>query len=139
MPAEAYIETPNELSTELADALAAPRPVHFAGKDYAVSPLNFNNLVAIEEKFGDLDNMDLSKVSTQRFVLWLILSQSDPELTEHQVGSLLTLQHLKDANGLILTVFRASGLAEDGTVEEAETPGKLEKGAAAKKKAASPA
>ena len=74
-------------------ALAPVNKITLAdGKEYELSPLDLNMLVAIEEKFGGkpLETLGNGKLATARFVLYLRLKDKNPSLTEEAVGKLVT-------------------------------------------------
>jgi|694.fasta_scaffold03391_3 hypothetical protein len=73
--------------------------------------LNLNDLAELEEKFGSLDSINFSKVSTLRYVLWLVLKKEDVALTLEQVGERFDLSNL---NKEIEPILEASGLRGDG-------------------------
>jgi hypothetical protein len=73
--------------------------------------LNLNDLAELEEKFGTLDSINFSKVSTLRYVLWLVLKKEDGALTLEQVGERFDLSNL---NKEIEPILEASGLRGDG-------------------------
>lgn len=96
-------------NTTLADTLARPRTATLAGKEHSVPVLNFNHLADLEEHFGALEDIDIGKISHQRYVLWFILSRSQPELTEQQIGESLTLDNGAETGAFIRKVFTLSG------------------------------
>lgn len=101
--------------SELSEALGRERVLTFDGKEFAVKPLNFNSLAVIEEKFGSLDALTFEKAADQRFLLWVLLSASDPSLTETAVGEMLTFEKLSEVVEFITAALRLSGLiSKDG-------------------------
>jgi len=119
-------------NTTLADALARPRTLTFDGKERTVRVLNFNDLADLEEKFGDLDSIDTGRVVTQRYMIWFILSRTDSELTEQQVGESMTLDKGREIGQFIKEVFALSGFrpSEAGVLEETPSPNAPEPDAA---------
>ena len=104
-------------STELADALAAPRTVVVGGCEMTAHLLTFNDLIVIEEQIGDVAFLDLSKISHQRLVLHLSLHTQ----SEEEAGRLLTVKDVVGAKSVITEILRASGLyndEEEGGAEE---------------------
>jgi hypothetical protein len=129
----------NDQTHELTEALGAPFPLSFAGKEWTIKPLTFNSLVLIEQKFGNVEDVDLSRIASQRFVLWVILNASDKSLTEEAVGDMLTLDKSAEVSGFIMEFFQRSGLVGKNQTEGKEA-GETEKNAPARKaKAASKA
>lgn len=112
----------------LADALARPRTLTFDGKERTVRVLNFNDLADLEEKFGDLDSIDTGRVATQRYMIWFILSRTDSDLTEQQVGESMTLDKGREIGQFIKEVFALSGFRPS---EETPSPNAPEPDAAA--------
>lgn len=87
--------------------------------------LTLNDLADIEEKYGSLDQIDLTKFTVIRYILWLVLRKDEPQLTEREVGDRFSLDTMRDE---IDKVMRASGLL-GGEVEGAA--GKSEEAAKA--------
>jgi hypothetical protein len=80
--------------------------------------LTLNDLADIEEKYGSLDQIDLSKFTVIRYILWLVLKKDEP-ITEREVGDRFTLDTMREE---IDKVMRASGLI--GADEAAGAEGK---------------
>lgn len=111
--------------TGLAEALAIPEKVTFAGKEWTALPLDFNDLGEAEQRFGNLETMDLDKITTQRYLLWLLLRKADPDLsaeereagqyrlTELQVGRMFTLDKLPEVGEFLQRMLMRSGLVPD--------------------------
>jgi len=68
--------------------------------------LTLNDLADIEEKYGSLDQIDLTKFTVIRYILWLVLKKDEP-ITEREVGDRFTLDTMREE---IDKVMRASGL-----------------------------
>ncbi len=98
--------------TQLCEALGAPKTIEFAGRAWSVRPMTFNDLCDLEDRFGDVANIDLSRVAGQRFVLWVIL-RGETGLTEREVGELLTIDQPEAVGEFIGEVLRMSGLTRD--------------------------
>ena len=85
--------------------------------------LTLNDLADIEEKYGSLDQIDLTKFTVIRYILWLVLKKDEGQLTEREVGDRFSLDTMRDE---IDKVMRASGLlggeadAPAGKAEEAK-------------------
>jgi len=82
--------------------------------------LTLNDLADIEEKYGSLDQIDLTKFTVIRYILWLVLKKDEP-LTEREVGDRFSLDTMREE---IDKVMRASGLL--GGADEADGAGKAE-------------
>jgi hypothetical protein len=80
--------------------------------------LTLNDLADIEEKYGSLDQIDLTKFTVIRYILWLVLKKDEP-ITEREVGDRFTLDTMREE---IDKVMRASGLI--GADEAAGAEGK---------------
>lgn len=106
----------------LADALARPQTIFFAGREIAFRPLNFNDLADLEERFGDLENIETDKIKDQRFMIWFILSRAEPTLTEEEVGAGLTLDKSRDVSSFIRHVFVLSGFRQEAAQGETPNP-----------------
>jgi hypothetical protein len=81
--------------------------------------LTLNDLADIEEKFGGLDKVDLTKFTVLRYILWLVLRKDDKTYDERAVGDKFSLDTMRDE---IDKVLRSSGLI--GNDEEGITEGK---------------
>lgn len=55
-----------------------------------------NAMAELEERYGSVDAafkaLDAGSIKATRFVLWAALQDSDPNLTEQQVGSLIDVE-----------------------------------------------
>jgi hypothetical protein len=80
--------------------------------------LTLNDLADIEEKYGSLDQIDLTKFTVIRYILWLVLKKDEP-ITEREVGDRFTLDTMREE---IDKVMRAIGLI--GADEAAGAEGK---------------
>jgi hypothetical protein len=69
--------------------------------------LTLNDLADIEEKYGSLDQIDLTKFTVIRYILWLVLKKDEPQLTEREVGDRFSLDTMREE---IDKVMRARGL-----------------------------
>jgi hypothetical protein len=85
--------------------------------------LTLNDLADIEEKYGSLDQIDLTKFTVIRYILWLVLKKDEPQLSEREVGDRFSLDTMREE---IDKVMRASGLlgaeteGASGKAEEAK-------------------
>lgn len=109
---------------ELVDALGKGKTLTFAGRDWTVRPLDFNDLCDLEESLGTLEALDLSTLKHQREVLWLTLRKADPtlpdeyrqrgqyKLTRQDVGAMLTAEELQkpETGEFLIEVLRMSGI-----------------------------
>ena len=86
--------------------------------------LNLNDLAELEEAFGSLDQIDLSRFGVIRRILWLVIRKSEVGLTEIQVGERFTLETMQEE---VTKVLRASGLlpAEDVAQGKVEATGEV--------------
>jgi hypothetical protein len=66
--------------------------IKFDGKDIDVSHLDLNQLIAVEEKFGSLAKLGQEiPVKVIRFLAYLVIHPSHPDLTEEQIGAKLDM------------------------------------------------
>ncbi|CAB4148403.1 hypothetical protein UFOVP529_3 [uncultured Caudovirales phage] len=77
--------------------------------------LNLNDLAGLEEQFGPLDRIDLSRFTVIRKILWLVIKKEEPEITEEQVGERFTIQTMQEE---VNKVLKASGLLGSDEVAE---------------------
>lgn len=82
--------------------------------------LNLNDLAELEEAFGSLDSIDLSRFSVIRRILWLVVRKSEVGISESEVGERFTLETMQEE---VTKVLRASGLLP---ADEANDKGKGE-------------
>jgi hypothetical protein len=84
--------------------------------------LTLNDLADIEDKFGGLDKVDLTKFTVLRYILWLVLRKDDNKMDERAVGDKFSLDTMRDE---IDKVLRSSGLIgnDEGGVSEGKAPG----------------
>lgn len=124
--------------SELSDALGRGTAVVFGTKTLNIEPLDFNDLLDLEEFTGeDADTLDIGEfISVKRnwlFFLWLVLRKADPELTpeerengqyrltEKQAGYLLKRDNHIEQLAMIKAAIGLSGLKEaDGKEAEGD-------------------
>jgi hypothetical protein len=104
---------------DLGKALGAPVTVSFGGKEYKISPFTFNDLAEIEDRFGSLGEIDLTRVKMQRFIVFLALRKHRPEMSEEGAGDILTLDAGAAVGEFIGSIMRGSGLTSENP-EDAE-------------------
>jgi len=68
--------------------------------------LNLNDLAELEEEFGPLDKVDLSRFTVIRKILWLVIRKGE-QVTLEQVGERFNLQTMQEE---VNKVLKASGL-----------------------------
>lgn len=99
---------PNELIKE-----PKGRTITLGGKEYQLSPLNLNVMVAIEEEFDcnlpDLGKLFSNKKTKQLTVMskliYILLKENYPKLTQVELGKMVIVDNLaeiSDAVGKIL-------------------------------------
>ena len=62
------------------------------GKEVELKPLDLNDLILLEKRFGDLNQLKSGAPLTleqARMLIWLLVRKSDESLTEEKIGSLL--------------------------------------------------
>jgi hypothetical protein len=70
--------------------------------------LTLNDLADLEEKFNTrLDQLDTTRFTVLRYIMWLVIRREEPGVTEHAVGERFDLQSLQVE---ALSVLRRSGL-----------------------------
>ncbi|MEO7718724.1 MAG: hypothetical protein ABIY70_21205 [Capsulimonas sp.] len=137
------------MSTELTDALGAPQPLTLGGKTYMVEPINLNDLVLIEQRQGDVDNIQATSIEELKFLLWIFMRKADLSLTtekrdlcdyqmtEDQAGKMVTLKMFADGSvaKFVRECLIISGLISEGPAKK--TPAKKQP-AAGRTSASSP-
>lgn len=119
--------------SQLSEALGKGTPVAFGSMILTIEPLDFNDLLELEEFAGvDADDLDISEFIKDRrsrlFFLWLVLRKADPALspeerergeyrmTEKEAGYLLKRDSTVEQLSLIKAAIGLSGL--EGSAEE---------------------
>jgi hypothetical protein len=69
--------------------------------------LNLNDLAELEEEFGPLDKVDLSRFTVIRKILWLVIRKSEDGVSIEQVGERFNIQTMQQE---VEKVLKASGL-----------------------------
>ena len=140
--------------SELADALGRGVNVTLGDKILCVEPLDFNDLVDLEEYSGiNADDLDMTvflvSSRNKRFFLWLVLRKADPSLTaeqreageytmtEAQAGRLLKFGSTAEQWALVHAALGLSGLKNEETAPEEDADPKPQPGKPARKKAQS--
>lgn len=135
--------------SELADALGRGTKVEFGTVTLSVEPLDFNDLIDLEEFSGqDADTLEIAEfIQSKRnrlFFLWLVLRKADPKLTseerergeyrmtEKEAGYILKRNSDTEQIALIAAAIGLSGLKEtedaaDPKPAPAEVPAKAKK------------
>ena len=75
--------------------------------------LSINDLADLEERYGAVDKIDFNKFTVLRYVLWLAIRKSEPEVDEREVGERFDIKSMQET---VTKVLRDSGLLP----EEAE-------------------
>jgi hypothetical protein len=69
--------------------------------------LNLNDLAELEEEFGPLDKVDLSRFTVIRKILWLVIRKGEVGISIEQVGERFNIQTMQEE---VQKVLKASGL-----------------------------
>lgn len=71
-----------------------------------------NAMAELEDKYGSIEEafekIKQGRISAIRFLLWCILIPDGEELTEKQVGSLISLDNLNELMDAIMDMFNTS-------------------------------
>ena len=89
------------------------------GKQYNLSPINLNVLVALEEEFnaglGELANTLMKRqASTLRSLLFVLLKDNYPELDKNKIGELITLDNMAEISNMVTDVLTSARVIEKG-------------------------
>lgn len=86
--------------------------------------LNLNDLADLEEQFGSLDKVDLSRFAVVRKILWLVMRKDEPEITLEQCGERFNIQTMQEE---VSKVLKASGLigSDDTSSGKEEATGEV--------------
>lgn len=68
------------------------------------------NIATIED--ANLDIANLSNVKNLRKMIWLVLKEDNPGLSEEKIGKLVTFSMLKDSSSFMKSVFLLLGVDE---------------------------
>ena len=82
------------------------------GKEYILREPNLSTLDAV-----DIDLADIAKTSNVRKLLFIMIKEDQPEMTEDQVGRLVTFSMLKDTSPVMKTIFSILGVKNEKNVE----------------------
>jgi len=64
------------------------KKINIKGREFVLHPLTLNDFCELEAEFGE-DWQNKAGMRFTRFMLWLRLRKSDPDLTLEQVGELI--------------------------------------------------
>ncbi len=113
--------------SELRNLIGKDSRIEFAGNVWYVSALTFNDLCDLEDKFGDVASIDLSKASTQRYLLWLCLRDAEGSKerfeNEYVIGEKLGISDPKQTADFVANVFRLCGLLGNDDTNGADAAG----------------
>ena len=104
-------------ATTVTSALGiTPPTVTLGGREFKIEPLDFNDLIVIEEDRGNLAEF-LAEVTALnlralRYFFWLLLRKTEPELTQEDAGRLIPIQE-SEMLLLLAQMLRAAGLVGD--------------------------
>ena len=74
---------------------SAPKRITLGDREYELRPLNFNDLVIAERDWNTVaelfERAQRGSLRAVRYLLWLMLRKSDPDLTEEGVGELIPM------------------------------------------------
>lgn len=84
--------------------------------------LNLNDLSELEEEYGSLDRIDLSRFAVIRKILWLVIRKDEPGVTLESVGERFNIQTMQEE---VNKVLKASGLlgSDEATEGKGEATG----------------
>ena len=84
--------------------------------------LNLNDLSELEEEYGSLDKIDLSRFSIIRKILWMVIRKEEPAVTLDEVGERFNIQTMQEE---VNKVLKASGLlgGDEATEGKGEATG----------------
>lgn len=84
--------------------------------------LNLNDLAELEEEYGSLDKIDLSRFAVIRKILWMVIRKEEPAVTLEAVGERFNIQTMQEE---VNKVLKASGLlgSDEATEGKGEATG----------------
>lgn len=117
----------------MSDVRNKPAALELKGRVYELN-LTLNLIDILQERYGDLNEVfeKVKHVKELRWILWAFLTEATeihnddhpedlwPELTEKQVGRMITPDNMHQMNEAMLNVFRLSAPEPDDTEEETE-------------------
>ena len=78
------------------------KEIEIDGKTYKIAALNLNDLVELEEEWGEGNfEKKLATMKGNRHVLWKSLKKCHPDITEAEVGELFDISIINELGGLI--------------------------------------
>ncbi len=103
-------------ATRLRDALPLPTRVTVRGVEVEIRELTLQDLAELEAQGHDTGEVTMTLqaggVQALRYLVWLLLRQSEPDLTLEEAGQLVPFEELQRVGegGLIDTLLLAAGL-----------------------------
>jgi hypothetical protein len=100
-------------------------PVQLDGKGFFIRELDLNDLIDLEKRGFDVEQIQSSNMEQARLIAWLALRKSDPDLTdeeresgkykitERRVGELLTMRFMRQNPTFIHDILLRSGFISD--------------------------
>ena len=75
-----------------------PKIITIEGQEYKLQPLNLNMMEQVEDKFDAAwdELVGKMRIKVLRYILYTCLKLNHPDLTEEQVGEMVTADSLMD-------------------------------------------
>jgi hypothetical protein len=76
------------------------RKIELGGRTWNVKDFSLNDLCSAEEKLGE-DSTQWAGLKAVRYLVWLKLVKEEPEITEEEVGEMITVNDMDAVNDII--------------------------------------
>ena len=88
--------------------------VKIGDKEFLIDKFNMNDIMAIDEKVGDITKLGKEeklreKFFNVRYVLWYALQKTDKKITEEQVGEMVSVSELERVLSELLKAVDITG------------------------------
>lgn len=81
-------------------------------KEFEIEKFNMNDIIAIEEKLGDIRKIG-EKISNVRYVLWYAIQKTQKNITEKEIGGMVNVSEM---NKVIEDLLMAVDITGNPTV-----------------------
>ena len=86
------------------------REIELGGAKWILSPISLNDMIAIED-----NDLDPDSLKAARYMLYLSLLKSHPQVTEEKAGDLMTAENMGEVTDLLVgSLSKTKGEATKG-------------------------
>ncbi len=111
------------MASEIREDLNLPYEFTLGEKTFRARALDLNEEVELEDAIGTtIDEIKLDSAKVKRQILWMVLRQTEPQITMKEVGALASLADRETINMIVLSGFAGKERAEELLADEDEDP-----------------